>query len=57
MALKPDIKVPTSLYTTEGQLSREKVEEELKVPDPTFETAQAVFQEEEENADDNTDTE
>ena len=42
------VKLPTSLYTTEATLSREKVEEELKVPDPTLESAQAVFSDDEE---------
>jgi len=36
-------KVPTSLYTTEAALSREKVEKELKVPDPPDETAASLL--------------
>lgn len=44
MAFKDGKKVPNSLYTTEGTLSRKKVEDELKVPDPTPERAEAAFQ-------------
>jgi len=35
--------LPTTLYTTEANSSREKVEKELKVEDPTKERAEAAM--------------
>ena len=50
------IKVPTSLYTTEGSVSRKKVEKELQVPDPSLERAEAVLREESKEEDEDAHT-
>ena len=40
--------IDTRLYTTEASKSKEKVVEELKVPDPDLEQAKALLEQEEE---------
>lgn len=39
--------IPSKLYTTEAAKSKEKVVEELKVPDPDEEAARALLEEDE----------
>ena len=41
-------RVPSKLYTTEGAKSKQKVVDELKVPDPPEEKAKAILEEEDE---------
>ena len=41
--------IHSKLYTTEASKSKEKVVNELKVPDPPLDVAKAVLEEEEEN--------
>ena len=42
--------IPSKLYTTEAAKSKEKVAEDLKVPDPPLDEAKAVLEEEEEDS-------
>ena len=41
--------IHSKLYTTEAAKSKEKVVEDLKVPDPPLDKAKAVLEEEEED--------
>ena len=41
--------IHSKLYTTEAAKSKEKVAEDLKVPDPSLDEAKAVLEEEEED--------
>ena len=40
-------RIPTQLYTSEASKSKEKVVEELKVPDPSLDVAKSILEEEE----------
>ena len=41
-------RIHSKLYTTEASKSKEKVVEELKVPDPSLDVAKSILEEEEE---------
>jgi len=41
--------IHSKLYTTEAAKSKEKVAEDLKVPDPSLDEAKAILEEEEED--------